>query len=390
MRLVLRPSRGGPDRGYAGAVTLPPDHTPTPYFLYDLQLLAARAQLAREAMPAQLLYAVKANPHPEVLRALRGKVDGLDIASTGELDRALAAGWAPQQLSFTGPGKGGAALERAVRLGVVVNVESLRELDAVAALGAPRPKVRLRLNPTFRPRAWRVPMTGAPSPFGIDEEELPAVLERLHRHREALDFDGLHLHPGGQCTSMGAFAAAAAATLDLVERVHREVPVHRVNFGGGWGVVGGEALDVRAAGAKLLAMLERFRAATGAPLEAIVEPGRWLVGPAGLYVARVVSVKRSRGTLFAVLDGGLNHVARAAAEPSPAWRNLTRPLAPPTRCTLVGPLCTPFDVVGAQLELAEPQVGDLLGWEGAGAYGLTYSPTRFLSHPEPLELATGA
>ncbi len=361
----------------------------TPFYFYDLKVLHERVQRAKKALPATLLYAVKANPNADVVRSLHGLVDGLDVSSLGEVELALRCGWRGEQLSFAGPGKTPHELQRAAEHGVLISVESIRELDAVAAFGK-RARVRLRLNPMQRTQAYRVPMMGGPSPFGIDEEELSLAAEHVRRHGSAIDFDGIHVHPGGQCTSVGAFAAAAAATLDLVERLG--IPVRRVNFGGGFGVLGsGEELDIEACGRRLSTMLEKFRAATGQNIDAVLELGRWLAGPAGIYVARVVSEKRSRGKHFVMLDGGMNHhlgaTGHLAPEDAPRVTvlNLSRPDAPKTTRTITGPLCTPLDTFG-EVELAEPRVGDLLAVTSSGAYGYTFSPLLFLGHPAPAEV----
>ncbi|MDP2269480.1 MAG: alanine racemase [Archangium sp.] len=360
----------------------------TPFYFYDLPVLHERVLRAKTALPATLLYAVKANPNAELVRSLHGLVGGLDVSSLGEVELALRCGWRAEQLSFAGPGKTPHELQQAVERGVLISVESLRELSAVAAMGK-RARVRLRLNPSHRTQAYRVSMIGGPSPFGIDEEELALATEHLRRHAAAIDFDGVHVHPGGQCTSVGAFAAAAAATLDLVERLG--LPVRTVNFGGGFGVLGsGEELDIEACGRRLGTMLEKFRAATGQKFEAVLELGRWLVGPAGLYVARVVSEKRSRGKHFVMLDGGMNHhlgaTGHLAPEDAPrvTVMNLSRPDAPMTTRTIAGPLCTPLDTFG-EVELPEPEVGDLLAVTNSGAYGYSFSPLLFLGHPAPAE-----
>lgn len=370
----------------------------TPLYVYDAQVLLQRVQRARAALPGTLLYAMKANPNAELLGHLQGAVAGLDVSSLGEAYLALRCGWRAEQLHFAGPGKTPRELEAAVHRGVLVSCESVRELDEVAALaraqGRPA-RVRLRLNPALRTQAYRLPMIGVPSPFGIDEEELPVAVEHLERHAGVLALEGIHVHPGAQNTSVGALLAAAAASLDLVERLQRVhgVTVKSVNFGGGFGVLGpGHELDVEAAGRKLVAMLEKFRAATGQQVEPVFELGRWLVGPAGLYVARVVSEKVSRGVHFVVLDGGLNHHLGATGHlaPDDAPRmpllNLSRPEAPRVKRTIVGPLCTPLDTFGEDVELPEPRVGDLLAVTGAGAYGYTFSPLRFLGHPLPAEV----
>ncbi|MGV3624180.1 MAG: hypothetical protein ACO1OB_25405 [Archangium sp.] len=344
----------------------------TPYYLYDLALLRERVRRAKRAMPATLLFAVKSNPNEAVLKSLLGEADGLDVASTGEIELALKCGWRADQLSFAGPAKTEAALTHAAKLGVLINAESPRELEFLATLNLTA-RVRVRVNPRIILKAWRVSMTGASSPFGIDEEELHAVVPLLER----LDFRGLHMNPGGQCTSVGGYMAAANALIEIADQF--PLQVHSLNFGGGWGITNDAELDIEAVGKKLREVLgER---------EAIVEPGRWLAAPCGVYVARVVSQKISRGTHFVMLDGGMNHHLHATAhlggERLPIV-NLTRTDGPRVKRTLVGPLCTALDTFG-EVELVEPYVGDLIGIQNSGAYGLTFSPTQFLGHGAPAE-----
>jgi diaminopimelate decarboxylase len=259
-------------------------------------------------------------------------------------------------------------------------------------------RVRLRLNPATTARAYRVPMMGLPSPFGIDEEQLAEAMARVTAQAGVLELDGLHVHPGGQCTSVGGFTAAAAASLDLCARLQREhgVKAARLNLGGGLGVLGsGEELEVEAAGRKLKVMVDKYREAMGHAPELLLEPGRWLAAPAGLYVARVVSTKQSRGRRFVVLDGGMNHHLAATGQlfgadaPRLPLHNLSRPDAPAVTCTVVGPLCTPLDVLGEAVTLPEPVVGELIGIPASGAYGPSFSPVNFLGHPAPVEVVIG-
>lgn len=345
----------------------------TPFYLYDLSVLRQRVRQARAAMPAKLLFAVKANPNLELLRALRDEVDGLDVSSRGEIERALACGFSGEALSFTGPAKTNDALAFAVEHHVLINVESTRELTQLLALKKPA-RVRIRVNPRVKLKSWRVSMWGEASPFGIDEEALDDALPFARR----LHFDGLHVNPGGQCTSVGGFIAAAKAALDLAEKY--DAPA--LNFGGGWGVTPDAELDVQTAGDKLRVMLERFGAATGRALRTFVEPGRWLAAPCGLYVTRVVSQKVSRGTHFVMLDGGLNHHLGATGllgGDRLKIVNLSRPDGPLVTRTFVGPLCTPLDTFGEH-QVTEPREGDVLVIEGSGAYGPSFSPERFLGH----------
>jgi len=353
----------------------------TPFYVYDLEKLRHRVRHARAAMPAKLLYAVKANPHPDLLRSLINEVDGLDVSSRGEIERALSCGFAGETLSFTGPAKTHDALIFAVENNVLINVESPRELTQLISLNKPA-RVRIRVNPRVKLKSWRVSMWGEASPFGVDEEDLDeslALAKQLH-------FDGFHVNPGGQCTSVGGYLSAAKAALDLAEKY----AVPAINFGGGWGITATEELDVQTAGEKLRVMLERFREATGRELRTFVEPGRWLAAPCGTFVARVVSQKVSRGKRFVMLDGGMNHHLGATGllggDRLPIV-NLSRTEGPTVTCTVVGPLCTPLDSFGEH-QLIEPREGDLMGIAGSGAYGASFSPTHFLSHAPARELVS--
>jgi diaminopimelate decarboxylase len=346
----------------------------TPCFVYSRAVLAARVRRLR-ALDAKLLCAVKANPHPQVLATLQPLLDGADVASEGELRAARNAGF--RQLSFAGPGK--THLERWVGDGVTVNVESQRELDALGALGVPV-RARLRVNPATTFRAYRVAFTGGPRVFGIDEEQLGAL-----RIPSNVNVVGVHLHPGAQCTSVAGVLEVARVGFDLLERVGGD----ELNLGGGFGAISPELeLDVEALAPKLHAMKAKFPR----PVTLFFEPGRWLMGPAGLYVTRVVNVKDSRGTKFVVLDGGIHHFLAASEVmlPKNAARapvlNLSRPDAPRVKCSLSGVLCTPLDSLGTDVDVPEPQVGDVLAFQGAGAYGPTFSPLAFLSHAPAPEL----
>ena len=377
--------------------TLPPDVTAqarTPYYWLDLALLQARAHAAR-VLGVHLLYAVKANPHPRVLSALHGLVEGLDVASEGELARAVEAGFQPAQLSLTGPAKSEAFLEAAVHGGACINLESERELRVVCELAARHrrsARVRVRINPSLTFRAYRVQMTGGPSAFGVDEEALdsfaPLVLAGVQRG--LLQLEGVHVHPGAQGTSVKAFELVVTTGLALLAKLRRltGLDLRALNVGGGLGAIApGDELELPSL-APLLAAFERDE---GVAPDVWCEPGRWLVGPCGLYVTRVVSTKQSRGVRFVIVDGGVHHhfAASTLALPPGATRadvlNLSRPDAPKTRCTVVGALCTPLDSFG-ELELPDPREGDVLAFQGAGAYGLTFSPSAFLSHRPPDEL----
>lgn len=371
----------------------------TPFYLYDLDWIRQRMVEARRALPfARLIYAAKANPSPVLLRELLGLADGIDVASRGEIEAALQTGWAPGLLSFAGPAKTIGELREAVAQGLCISVESPGELEVIAALARDTPaRITLRVNPRATVRTFAVPISGRPSPFGVDEEELEAVAARIAALAPQVRFEGLHVHAGSQCPSARAFFEGAIRVLDLAEDLQRRFGLlcSALNFGGGFGVALGESgrdFDVVRLGELLGPALDKYAVATGSRPRAIFELGRWLVAGGGQYFTRVVSVKKSRGVRFVIVDGGMHHLlAHSAAlagpsRPQPQLSNVSRPDAALVTCTIAGRLCTPLDVIAQDVRLPEPEIGDLLAVHGTGAYGLTMSPILFLGHDVPAEL----
>lgn len=362
----------------------------TPLYAYALAEVRRRLAHARAVLPpaTRLLYALKANPNAELLAAIAPLTDGVDVASAGELALARAAG--ATHTTLAGPGKTDRA--RAGGASVIV-VESIAELDRLPA-GQP---ILVRLNPATRVRTFAVSTTGAPSPFGIDAEELPALAEALHARAHRLDYRGVHVHAGSQCASARAYVEHVGLVLDLCARlaIDHQLPPREVCFGGGFGVAQSEGtrdIDLVAVGQGVDRALSRWTEVTGAPRPIpSFELGRWLVAEAGFYVTTVVATKVSRGERFAILDGGLHHLmvatdAFGAERPRPPITNASRVDGPRVPTTLVGPLCTPLDVLGRRIVLPTPEVGDRLVFHRVGAYGLTLSPVGFLSHDPPTEV----
>lgn len=372
----------------------------TPFYAYDRALVTQRVSLLRRVLPAgvHLHYAIKANPMPELVQHLAPLVDGMDVASAGELKVALATGMAPAMISFAGPGKTDAELDLAVASGIVVNLESESEMERIAALGRKRdarPLVAVRVNPDFELKSSGMKMGGGPKQFGVDAERVPAMLTRLGQLR--LDFQGLHIFCGSQNLRAGAIMEAQEKTIELAVRLaaHAPSPLRVLNIGGGFGIPyfpGERSLDVSAVGTNLARLLHaakvRLPEATF-----VIELGRYLVGEAGVYVCRVLDRKISRGRVFLVTDGGLHHHLAASGNFGQVIRK-NYPVAVGNRmadserevASVVGPLCTPLDLLAEEMEMAKAQVGDLIVVFQSGAYGLTASPTAFLGHPHPLEV----
>ena len=375
----------------------------TPFYAYDRHAITRRVAELRAVLPpdVHLHYAMKANPMPAVVQHLASLVDGIDVASGGELRVALDTGVAPSAISFAGPGKSDAELSCAVAAGVIINVESEAELLRIAAIGAQlarRPQVALRVNPDFELKSSGMRMGGGSRQFGIDAEMVPALLRRLAAMD--LDWHGFHIFSGSQNLRAAALQEAHQQTLALALRLAQQAPgpLRLLNIGGGFGIpyFPGEArLDLAAVGASLAQLLPDVRQA--APqAQIVIELGRFLVGEAGVYVSRVIERKQSRGQVFLVTDGGLHHHLAASGNFGQVIRK-NYPVVIGNRVhggaretvSVVGPLCTPLDVLADRMELAAAGPGDLVAVLQSGAYGLSASPGGFLSHPAALQVLVG-
>lgn len=372
----------------------------TPFYAYDRQQISDRVALLRHHLPRdiQLHYAVKANPMPAVVQHLAGLVDGFDVASGGELKVALDTTMSPQRMSFAGPGKTDVDLSSAIAAGCTINMESEREMERIAALGdrlGIRPTTAIRVNPEFELKGSGMRMGGGAKQFGVDAERVPAMLARLRQLD--IDFEGFHIFSGSQSLRADALREAQEQTLLLGAQLAQDaaVPVRTLNIGGGFGVPyfpGEQPLDLAAVGEGLHALMPLAREHLP-QTQLVIELGRYLVAEAGLYVCRVIDRKISRGQVFLVTDGGLHHHLAASGNFGQVIRK-NYPVAignrmqdgERERVSIVGPLCTPLDLLADQMELAKAMPGDLVVIFQSGAYGLTASPTAFLSHPAPVEV----
>jgi diaminopimelate decarboxylase len=376
----------------------------TPLFVYDSSVIDRKLDLLREALPARfaIFYSVKANPNPAILRHFLGKGCGLEIASSGELHIALSVGCAPERILFAGPGKTEAELELALSHDIgEIHVESLLEAERIGnicrRLGK-KARVALRVNPSGEAQGGAMRMGGKPAPFGIDEETLDEVLDRV-LGEPSINVQGIHLFTGTQILDynilLGQYRKGLEIGRMVVDRVKR--PLHTIDFGGGLGIpyfARDEELNVeklRIGLAQLFDEIENDSDFKGTNF--VVEPGRYLVGEAGIYIARVNDIKVSRGKTFLILDGGMNHHLAASGNLGQVFkRNFPITLLNKlqanchTPVDIVGPLCTPLDTLARDVELPIADVGDFVGIFKSGAYALTASPLGFLSHPGPAEV----
>ena len=372
----------------------------TPFYVYDRSVLSARVAKLRATLPPamDLHYAIKANPMPALVAHMAGLVDGLDVASGGELRVALDAGMAPRDISFAGPGKSEGELAQAVAAGILINVESFREIRLLAALSMQQgcaARVAVRVNPDFELKSSGMKMGGGPKQFGIDAEQVPRALAEI-RDR-ALAFEGFHVFTGSQSLRASAICEAQTKAFELAVMLAEAAPspVLSLNLGGGFGIPyfpGDAPLDLAPIGENLRKIVDAANAKLPQS-KLVIELGRYLVGEAGLYVCRVLDRKISRGHVYLITDGGLHHHLAASGNFGQVIRK-NYPVVIGNRmrsaeqevASVVGPLCTPLDVLAESVRLSVAGEGDLAVIFQSGAYGLTASPLRFLGHPAPLEV----
>ena len=372
----------------------------TPFYAYDRRLISNRIQYLRDSLPAalKLHYAIKANPMPAVVQHLATLVDGFDLASAGEMQTALDTPMAAEKISIAGPGKTDRELRQAIAAAITINLESVTEMRRTAQIGMAlgiTPRVAIRVNPDYDLKSSGMKMGGGPKPFGVDAEQVPTMLKEMTAM--ALEFRGFHIFWGSQNLNPEAIMEAHEKTLTLALHLSDTAPQppHHLNIGGGLGIPyfpGEQRLDLRPIGENLDRLIATFQQ-TLPKTTLITELGRFIVGEAGLYISRIIDIKESRGERFIVTDGGLHHHLAASGNFGQVIRkNYPVAIANRMDCTehenvtIVGPLCTPLDLLANKMELHKAEVGDLVAIYQSGAYGLSASPERFLSHPSAREL----
>jgi diaminopimelate decarboxylase len=371
----------------------------TPLFVYDLGLVDRKIARFRAAFSGvDLHYAIKANSYIPLLSHVAKLVDGLDIASGGELTFVREAGADPERVSFAGPGKRDADLAAAIEAGVTLNCESEGEAERAFAVGerlGRAPRLAVRVNPDFEIKGSGMRMGGGAKPFGVDAERVPALVRRIVE--AGADWRGFHIFAGSQALDAAALIEAQAATIALAAALAEDAgaPPPLVNLGGGFGIPhfhGEQPLDVEAVGAALAEALSSRRQVLE-KTEFAIELGRWLVGEAGVYLTRILDRKISHGKTFLVTDGGMQHQLAASGNFGQIVRR-NYPVAIANRfgaaveeeASIVGCLCTPLDRLADDVMLPRAEPGDLVVIFLAGAYGLSASPQAFLAQQAAREM----
>jgi diaminopimelate decarboxylase len=372
----------------------------TPLFVYDNNIVGAQIARFKGAMAdgVALHYSVTANPYEPLLEFLGRYVDGFRIVSEGELRRLQAAGLAGIPINFAGPGKLDSELESAVTAQATISVESeaeaARTIRAAERVGI-QPKISVRVTPPFAIEQGKVTIGARPSPFGVDSDRVPALVEGLLQ--AGVDWRGLHMFGGVQCLDSEALAQVHRITVAHAGEIADAIgePVPELNLGSGFDIAcrpGETPLDIDHVATELTRTLcnaPRLLATT----RFTIELGRWLVGEAGVYLTRVIDRTESCGRTFLTTDGGGHHLIGATG--SLGERGVVNfPIAVANRfdapveeeVTVTGCLCTPFDVLGDEVGLPRAEEGDLIAVFCAGAYGLSASPQAWESRPIAREM----
>ena len=375
----------------------------TPLYVYDFDAIEARLVALRSLIhpKVKLFYAVKANSNLHLLANLKPLVDGLDVSSGGEIKQALLANYRGADLSFAGPGKTAGEIELALHNDCAsLSIESTDDLTRVIRTcqkTGKKANISLRINPQTPVKEFAIKMGGIPSPFGIDEEHVADIIDVIHKNDEFLNFLGFHIYAGTQCLSIDGLIQNITNVLAVVEKICRgnDLAPARINFGGGLGIPyfsSDTAFDLKDLSRLVNRAVTQFDARMSQPVDYIMELGRYIVGPFGYYLARVLAMKETRGRKYVILDGGMHHNLPPSGNfgqiisKNYDIQNISKPTAAKEKVDIVGCLCTTLDRLANRIEIGSAEVGDVIAIKNSGAYGLTASPVFFLGHETPREI----
>jgi diaminopimelate decarboxylase len=395
----------------------------TPLYVYDGEQIEAQYNRLAAALPTgfEIFYSVKCNPLLSVCELLCKAGSRAEVASAGELHVALQAGFKPQDIIWTSPGKSADDLVGAIEAGIYsINVESLEEARLLSSLASARDaqvQVSVRINPDFQPTGAGLKMTGVPSPFGIDQPQAVDALREIAA-LPGLTLIGLHVFTGSQVLDASVLVHVMEQIMELAVALSAEsgFVLQFLDLGGGFGIPyfpGELPFDTAVLQSGLQELWQRMKGHFPG-VRMGVESGRFLLAESGVYLTEVLYVKSCKGVTFAVCDGGSHQHASSAFLGRYVRNNFPMRLLQAEEAVaggkgatveqtegaeeesvaelalmevnVVGPLCTPTDVIGQRVRLPQPVAGDLVVVERSGAYGLTHSPTMFLSHPFPAEV----
>lgn len=373
----------------------------TPFYAYDKELVRDKIATLKQKLPTQIKihYAIKANPYPALVNFMKPLVTGFDVASKKEMLLALQSGMDKTEISFAGPGKTEDDIRASIIAGVTLHTESITEINRAISIGQSvnmLPNIAIRVNPAFELKSSGMKMAGGAKPFGIDEEKLPEILANLDYSK--VNFRGFHIFAGSQNLNIDAIMEMHQKTFALANDLVALTPVKLdyINIGGGLGIPyfpGEQRINLQPICDNLASLFEQYPDFN--QLEIIMELGRYLVGEAGIYVSKVVDIKESRETKYIVCDGGLHHhLSNSGNFGQVIRKNYPVAIGNKVVCNedefekvnVVGPLCTPLDILADKMMLPQIEIGDYVVVYQSGAYGASASPQDFLSQPSLFEV----
>ncbi len=371
----------------------------TPLYVYDTGKIISQYVTLKNSLPEEVgvFYSMKANPLLGICQLFKKLGSGIEVASSGELYTAVAAGFLPEQIIFTSPGKTREELEFAIEKGIYsINVEAVEEavlINELAAQKGKKVKVSVRINPDFDISGSSIKMTGVPTQFGIDGINAEAAFEALGELTN-IKVVGIHIYTGTQALNAVNIALSMEEiiklSLDLSQRCN--FTLEFLNLGGGFGIPyfkDDMPLDMEAFAKEFSNVWSRYKERL-AGTRVFVESGRFLMAEAGTYLTRILYTKECKGKKYLVCDGGSNQHASSAFLGRYIRNNFPMHILLRTedeeQVNVTGPLCTPTDLIGQNVTLPRAVVGDVLAIHKSGAYGSTQSPALFLSHPLAAEV----
>ena len=374
----------------------------TPSYVYFTDTIKERVALLRNSFAGRfsLSFAVKCNPNPALLAWMMDHVEFLDVSSIGEFRLAMSAGWQASRVSFTGPGKRDFEVREAIGCGIgELVLESVREAvlaDGIARAAGRVQDVMVRIAPAQVPKGFGDQMAGRPSPFGLDWETVATHLPKILALSN-LRVTGLHIYSGTQCLIPNAICENYRNFLGIFRDICAGYDLHpeKLVFGSGLGIPyhdGDVPIDLDAVASGITDELDLLRSVPAfASTRLVLELGRYLVGEAGYFLTRVISIKDSKGTRIGICDGGMNnHLPASGHFGMVIHRNYSMHKVAAEgaveKINLVGPLCTSIDRLASGVMLPRVEEGDLIAIHNSGAYGLTASPLHFISHAPPREI----
>lgn len=373
----------------------------TPLYYYEIEKAEKNVKLLREVLPPtiKIYLSIKANPCKKIICELGKSVDGVEVASAGELDIAIKSGICNQNILFIGPGKSYSeldiAVEKKIKLIVVESIEEINRINKICITKNLTMNIAIRINPNIKSSS-RLKMGGVPSQFGIDEENVLEVIKALSQY-EKLHLKGVHFYFGSQILDSNQIVKNIEYIFATCKRIQRQtnISLDFIDLGGGIGVpyfIHDNELDLNLLKSKLRQLffenVNDFQ-----NTEFIWESGRFILAECGYYIVKIEYIKESRGKKFVIVNGGLNHHSTAIGVGAILRGNfniycLNKKEMNDTqeKVTIVGPLCTPIDVLARDITLPTLEVGDILVVPKSGAYGLSASPVNFLCHNSPREV----